>query len=168
MPKSEITQQPDGQGEVDATQQKEFAPITTQEEFDKRISSRLKRQNREFEARNADALEKAAKWEEWQEQNKTDLQKAQEQVEALQGRISAYEARENESRWAHDIAAETGVPAEALRGSTEEEMRAHAESLKPYFAKQTAPVVQSDGFAPSAGGNRTTAQQFAAALDGLI
>ena len=166
MSEPNITQQ-SGENQEPTTPQ--FAPITTQEEFDKRITSRLKRQTREFEARTAELTAKASKWDEWQEQNKTDLQRAQERVAELEAQVSGYEFKESRAAWTAAAAKEYGVPADLLRGDSEEEINAHAEALSAHFAPANkGPVVKSDGFAPRDTAGTSTAAQFAAAIDGIL
>lgn len=102
------------------------------------------------------------------EGEKSDLQKAIERAEKAEGERNALQAEKDKSSWASEVAKATGVPAEVLRGSTKEEMEAHAEALKPHFSKSAAPVVGSDGFAPAAGAAVTNAERFARALDGIF
>lgn len=175
MSEPNITQNEGNQsGATGAANEKVFTPIQTQEELNKVISNRLKRQSREFEARTAELNEKAAKWDEWQEQNKTDLQKAEERVAALERQVSEYTQREIRDTWLTEVSDELGIPKDALTcvsGSTKEEISANAERLKPFIASQKenpAPYIGSDGFAPSSNAGHTTAQQFANAIEGLI
>lgn len=95
----------------------------------------------------ADANEEAARrLAEIEEQSKSELQKAQERADAAEARLrerdeaerAAQEqaAREAEiAEIAAEIATTTGVPAAALRGTTREEIAAHAEALKPLLGK---------------------------------
>lgn len=174
MSEPNITQTNNQPGATGDAGEKAFTPIQTQEELNKVISNRLKRQSREFEARTAELSDKAAKWDEWQEQNKTDLQKAEERVAALERQVSEYTQRETRNTWLTEVADELGIPRDALScvsGSTKEEISANAERLKPFISAQKenpAPYVGSDGFAPSGNAGRTTAQQFASAIEGLI
>lgn len=69
------------------------------------------------------------------------------QVASLTAELEGYRKKEQQRAMAEAVSEETGVPAEVLRGGTEEEMRAHAESLKAYIGKPSAPYVGSDGFA---------------------
>lgn len=86
--------------------------------------------------------EKAARLDEIEEQAKTELQKAQERAEAaekwrVERETADRTAQEQAARKAElaEIAAElvkgTAVPAEALAGSTREELQAHLDVLKP-------------------------------------
>lgn len=100
--------------------------------------------------------------------DKSELQKATERAEEAEAKLGALQAEKDKSTWAQEVSKATGIPADVLRGSTKEEMEAHAEALKPHFAKDAAPVVNSDGFAPKSGAAMTNAERFAHALDGIL
>lgn len=102
------------------------------------------------------------------EGEKSDLQKAIERAEKAEGERNALQAEKDRNSWAQEVSKATGVPADVLRGATKEEMEAHAESLKPHFSGNAAPVVNSDGFAPAAGAAATNAERFAQALEGIL
>lgn len=76
---------------------------------------------------NAEAAKRLA---EIEESNKSEAQKHAERLEAAEKRLAEYERREQVSAWADEVSKDTGVPAAALRGSSLEEMQAHAETLK--------------------------------------
>lgn len=138
-------------GETGSEPSREFASITTQEEFDKRIGERIARQQRTFDSQHSTLAEKAKKYDEWQQSNMTDLQKAEALAKTLQEELDGYKTKESVAAWAKEVSEATGVPAEALRGSTKEEIEAHAESLKQFFpATPVAPVVAGDGKQPAA------------------
>lgn len=87
----------------------------------------------------ADYKQKAEKFDELQKSSQTDAQRAEEAEKEL----AAYKAKEQAAMWAAEVSKDTGVPAELLRGSTKEDIESHAESLKPYFSKPAAPVVDT-------------------------
>lgn len=89
------------------------------------------------------------------------------QLDAANAELSVFKAGEQKRQWAAEVAEEKGVPAEALRGETKEEMEAHAETLQKYM-NPAAPVVRGDGRTPSQTPGTTTRDQFANALEGLI
>ena len=119
-----------------------------------------------------DALKgEARKWEDRSKSNYDELQKAQsglaerdEAVKAATERLTEFETANSDMKArleeidrekAHaellaGVAKETGVDASVLRGSTKEELEAHAESLKSVF-KPSAPVI--DGQAKTPGGS---------------
>lgn len=126
---------------------REFVPIASQEEFDKRIGALIKREREKYQ--NYDEYKAAhEELEKIREADKTELQKAAERAEAAEAQLAEYEAAEQERAWKQDVSDATGVPADALRGATKEEIEQHAESIKRYFAKDSAPVVSGDGMQP--------------------
>lgn len=126
---------------------KEFAPIDSQEEFDKRIGARIKRESEKFQ--NYEEYKAAhEELEKIKEADKTELQRAAERAEAAEARLAEYETAEQEKAWKQEVSEATGVPADALRGATKEELEQHAESIKRCFAKDAAPVVSGDGMQP--------------------
>ena len=72
----------------------------------------------------------------------------QRQKEELEG----FKQEKQVNDWKKSIAAETGVPADVLRGTTEEDIRAHAEALAPHFKEHSAPVVDGEGKQPPVSG----------------
>ena len=89
------------------------------------------------------------------------------QLDAANAELSVFKAGEQKRQWAAEVSQEKGVPAEALRGETKEEMEAHAETLQKYM-NVSAPVVRGDGKTPSRTAGTTTRDQFANALEGII
>lgn len=128
-----------------------FSPINTQEEFDKAIKARLARENSKAEERfkqtHADVFEKAKQFDALEEANKTELQRAQEQLASVTKELEDFRHREELNSWAAEVSKDTGVPANLLRGNTKEEMQSHAEQLKE-FVSPAAPVVTGEGTKP--------------------
>lgn len=81
--------------------------------------------SRKNEARMKENAEKARLYDEAQEQGKSELQKAQEAAAKAEARAAAMEAEVMRAK----VAASTGVDADLLSGSSEEELRASAERL---------------------------------------
>ena len=81
--------------------------------------------SRKNEARMKENAEKARLYDEAQEQGKSELQKAQEAAAKAEARAAAMEAEVMRAT----VAASTGVDADLLSGSSEEELRASAERL---------------------------------------
>lgn len=163
MPEESTSTQTDGMESSPAG----FSPITTQEEFDAAIKTRLDRQKKSFEDAHKDEFEKARLYDEIQEGNKTELEKAIEETARLESELEAIKKRDQIAEWKREISKETGVPEDVLRGDTEEDIQAHADSLKSHFSTKSG-FVSSDGFAPSKTEKRSTASQFAEALDKVI
>lgn len=110
-----------------------------------------KANSRKWEGRSKANAAKAKEYDQLKQSQMSDSEKLDavrrelEEVTAERDRLTAERSRE---QWAAEVSRETGVPAELLRGSTKEEMEAHAESIKPYIARPTAPVVAGDGSQP--------------------
>lgn len=114
----------------------------TQEQVNKlvgeaRVKERAKYANYDEYKTAADELSKI------KEADKTELQKANEKAEALAAERDALLSEKNAAAWKKEVSEATGVPADALEGATKEAIEAHAERLKPYFAKDAAPVVDT-------------------------
>lgn len=132
-----------------------FSPITSQEELDRILKHRLKRAEESFRKDNQDAFDKAKAYD--------DLMGRSTE---LQAELDALKKSSQVAEWMQQAAKDTGVPVEVLRGETEEEIRAHAESLKPHFEKKRG-YVGSDGFAASSA-PLSTRDQFARALENTL
>ena len=115
---------------------------------------------------NEDAARRLA---EIEEANKTEAQRAQDRIAELESENSKYKQREQQAAWRAEVAEATGVPAEALRGSTLEEMQEHAETLKPFIATPSEPEPEKDKPVPTVDqtpgtpGNVPLSEQIAAA-----
>lgn len=121
--------------------------------------------SRQWEQRakeNKDAAERLAQLEDAQ---KTAEQKQAERVQELERENAGFKAERQQRAWAKEVSTETGVPAEVLRGSTLEEIQAHAELLKPAYEEPEKPgpsPVTTIGQQP-ASGNVSLKDQIAAA-----
>ncbi len=152
----------------------EYTPPATQADLDRIIGERLSRERAKF-ADYEDLQAKAAQLDAITEADKTEQQKLQEQLAASEARVAEYELADKIRGWASEIAKETGVPAELLRGGTEAEMRAHAEALKTAGIGQAetsvktglGPYVPGEGSQPDKPvGN--TGDMFAAFLENQL
>jgi len=85
-----------------------FAPITSQEDFERRLAERLDRERKKY-ADYADAKKKAAEYDKYVEAQKTEEQKRQERLEALERELTETRTRVRES------AVRTAIVAEAAR-----------------------------------------------------
>ncbi len=88
--------------------------------------------SRKNESRMKENAEKARLYDEAQEQGKSELQKAQEAAANAEARAAAMEAEALRAK----VAAATGVDADLLAGSSEEELRASAERLLAWRGAQ--------------------------------
>lgn len=98
--------------------------------------------------------------------NQTDLEKAITRAEKAESELQEILLNKQISEWKEEVSKETGVPIEAINGTTREDMEACAESLKKYFPQSDpkSPFIASDGFAPSHVPTKTTRELFAEAL----
>lgn len=134
-----------------------FEPIETQEAFDAAIKTRLERERRkvegEIEAKYADygeLAEKAKAYDEAREAEKSELEKANERIAALEGEKAKREEADKAAALRRKVASEKGVPEDLISGSDEEAMGASADRLLE-FAKEKRPSGAQD---PSAGSFR--------------
>lgn len=105
----------------------------TQEQLDAIIGDRLSRERAKYA--DYDALkEKAGKYDELEQANKTELQKEREKAEQLQKQLDDLTAANTVRQVREKVAKDTGLPAELLTASTEEECKKQAEAILK-FAK---------------------------------
>jgi septal ring factor EnvC (AmiA/AmiB activator) len=108
-----------------------------------------KAEARKWEARSKENKTAADELAQLKEAEKSEIQKANEKAAKAEAKANAYELEKSIVGWKADVSKKTGIPAEVLAGSTEEEIEAHAASLAPYFKKHPAPVVKGDGYRPA-------------------
>lgn len=106
-----------------------YTPPATQDELNKIVEARLARERAKF-ADYDDLKTKASEYDKVTEASKTELQKERERAEAAERKAAAYEAKEQVAAWASEIVKGSSIPANALRGSTKEELTEHFEVLK--------------------------------------
>lgn len=79
----------------------------------------------------------------------TEAEKAAARTADLEARVKGYETKEQVNAWKAEVSKETGVPAEALAGSTRDEIAAHAAVLKSLITSEPqalrGPVVPTEG-----------------------
>lgn len=90
---------------------------------------------------------KAAKYDEAEEANKSELQKAVERANNLEAELAGIKKSEEIRQTREKIATETGIPAHLLTGDTEEACKAQAEAIKA-FATPNYPKVKDSGEIP--------------------
>lgn len=113
-------------------QHTDFEPITSQEVLDKIVQSRLARER--------------AKYQDYDE-----LKAKAEKFDSTEAELSALKADKQLDEWKQQVSKDAGVPADALRGTTLEELTAHGEVLKSLLkSRPTAPVVPDVGKQPEA------------------
>lgn len=116
----------------------------------------------EAPATEVDWKAKARDWEARSKQNHKDLQAAQQQLEEVQAQVSAltetneslslqvheFETERDRQILAREVAEEVGVQVEVLRGSTREELVAHANQIKAFSDALQRPVVPRQADTP--------------------
>lgn len=121
----------------------------TQEEVDAIIEKRLARANSKFSDYD-DLKAKAAKFDEVENANKSELQKAQEREAELQKQVDAYTSEKQQQEWKAEVSKKTNVPADLLRGSSLEEIQTHAEQLSAVLnPKPKGAPLHNQGTQPS-------------------
>lgn len=135
----------------------------TQAELDAVVKDRLKREREKY-SDYEDLKAKAAKFDEAEEANKTELQKVTERAKALEDELNGLKEAEKLRTMRAEVAKETGIPANLLTGSTEDECKAQAEAIKAFAQPQGYPKVRdSSGLsvqASSVANGATTKAQF--------
>lgn len=105
----------------------------SQEQVDAIVRDRLAREREKYKDYNS-LKSKAAEYDKQQEASKTELQKAQEQTEALRKELSGLKEQEKIRSIRTKVSGETGVPSELLTGDSEEDCKTQAEAILK-FAK---------------------------------
>lgn len=130
----------------------------TQDEVNRIVTSRLSKYS-DYDELKA----KAEKFDEAEEANKSELEKALEKANKLQTELDDLH-RQNTVRAVRDeVSQTTGVPASLLTGNTKEECEAQAKAIADYKA-QTAPNAYpsvKDGGDPQLNVKKSTRDQFA-------
>lgn len=125
-----------------------FTPITTQEDLDKVIGARLAREREKYS-------------------DYDDLKAAASKLADAEARLAQIDAQAALDKIRNDVAQEAGVPADLLRGSTKDELTAHAaviaEALK---ARPSVPVIPTQGATPSVSDADSARRAFAQELFG--
>ena len=120
-------------GDAASAQETSAAAEATAQQVDWEAEARKwKELSRKNESRMKENAEKARLYDEVQEQGKSELQKAQEAAAKAEARAAAMEAEAMRAK----VAAATGVDADLLSGSSEEELRASAERLLAWRGAQ--------------------------------
>lgn len=129
----------------------------TQDDLDRIVGERLSRERAKYA--DYDALrEKAARLDQLEEASKTELQKAQEKAEALQQELDGLKQAAEIRKVRDKVSQETGVPANLLTASTEEDCKAQAEAIKAYAAPAYPEV--KDGGEVKHTGTGSTREKF--------
>lgn len=130
----------------------------TQDEVNKVVQERLARERAKFEGYE-ELKQKAAKFDEIEESNKTELQKAQEKAAELEAKLTAFEQEKTTREMREKVAQEKGIPADLLTGNSEEDCNAQADKILEFAKSNGYPMIKDAG-EPKTTGKSTTKQQF--------
>ena len=131
--------------ETQTSQTAEEQKTFTQEEVDALIKKRLARVKSDVPADYEELKSKAQKFDELEEANKTELQKATEQLEKLKSDIAKRDEADKLRAIKAQVSKDTGVPAELISGANEDEMKEFAEQVAKFAKKDSAPTLDHAG-----------------------
>lgn len=148
-----------------STEVKEFQAITSQEDFDKAIQARIARERAKIPTDYEELKAAKAELDKIRESQKTEAEKVQERLDAAEKRAVELELKATRA----EVAAAKGVPVELLTGGTQEELEASADALIAFRGEQkSAPSSSAIGRANTTNGTATTADAFAAFVEGQL
>ena len=116
----------------------------TQAEVDAIVSERLKRDRQKYSDYET-LKEKAGKFDEMEEANKSELQKAVDRSNALQAELDKIKAANTIRDIRAKVAEETGVPANLLTATTEEGCKEQAQGILEFSNPKSYPAVRDGG-----------------------
>lgn len=133
-------------------------PITieSQEKFNELVSTRLAREKTKQDQLQSQLDVVTAEKQDLESKNNQLTQRATAAEQWKQERESA----DTHATLVKQIAEEFSLDSSVLRGSTEEELRSHAEVLKPLVQQPVAPVVPGAGQSPNKNSDPDPAREF--------
>lgn len=133
--------------------------LFTQDELDGIVKDRLQRERAKYA--DYDSLkDKAAKFDAIEEENKTELQKANDKAAELQKELDDIKKANTIRQMREKVAKDSGVPVELLTAETEDECVELARKIVNFAKPNGYPNVKDGGEARFTG-KRTTRDQFA-------
>ena len=126
----------------------EFEPITSQEQLDGVLKSRLAREREKVRGQFSDYDElkqAAAKYRELQDAEKSDLQRANERIAELEASAKKRDEADRLRELRSKVSRATGVPAELISGSDEDSMTTFAKSVAEFAKRPSAPRLSEAG-----------------------
>lgn len=116
----------------------------TQEELNSIVSERLKRESSKYEDYE-ELKAKAARLDELEEANKSEIEKAKAKAEKLQSELEAIKKTNEVREVRQKVSDETKVPANLLTGDTEEACREQAKAILEFAKPSGYPSVKDGG-----------------------
>ena len=132
----------------------------TQAEVDAIVGERLKRDRAKY-ADYDDMKAKAEKFDQMEEANKSELQKAIERGNALETELEALRTANSIRDIRQNVAEQTGVPVALLTGNTQEECEEQDKKILEFKNPNGYPKVRDGGEITKNIGKPSTKQQFA-------
>ena len=136
------------QGNATNEENKNETPKTfTQQELDAIVADRLKRERAKYEGFE-DFKTKAMKYDELEEANKSELDKAHERINLLDSELKALKKAEEVRLIREKVAKETGIPAASIgliTGETEEACQAQAKAILEIAQPNGYPQIPDGG-----------------------
>lgn len=134
----------------------------TQADVDRIVGERLydaKKKFGDYEELKA----KAAQFDEFQEKNKTELEKANEKAEKLQKELEGLKKQGEIAEMRAKVSKDTGVPAECLSGNDEESCKAQATAILAFAKPSGYPGAKKDtpNHTNSSSSNNDAMREFA-------
>jgi hypothetical protein len=146
------------QGIQENPDQQQEPKVYTQDEVNKVVQERLARERAKFEGYE-ELKQKAAKFDEIEENNKSELQKAQEKAAELEAKLTAFEQEKTTREMREKVAQEKGIPADLLTGNSEEDCNAQADKILEFAKTNGYPMIKDAG-EPKNNPKTTTKQKF--------
>lgn len=124
-------------------------PITVEDQaaFDKLVGTRLTREREKF-ADYDDLKAQVATLTEATKTHDDALAAAVKRAEDAEGKVAARDEADAFAKVRTEVATAAGLPADVLRGTTKEELEAHAAALKPLITAPKGPVIPNQGDTP--------------------
>lgn len=130
----------DNNQEIKQAEEKTF----TQAELNAIVQKRIGEVSAKYE--NFEELKaKALKFDEIEEQSKSELQKANEKAIALEKELESMKKADSVRKIREEVAAELGVPSNLLSGDTKEACEAQAKGILSFAKPNAYPSVKDDG-----------------------
>lgn len=148
------------QGTTTAEEQGTETKTFTQDEVNAIIADRVNREKAKYA--DYDTLkEKAGKFDQAEEANKTELQKQTERADKLQADYDNLTRSMQIKEMKEKVSKETGVPENLLTAETEEECKAQASAILAFAKPGSYPNVKDAGEVQKVSGKKNTRDQFA-------
>ena len=137
----------------------------TQAELNAIVQKRLGEQAAKY-GNYEELKEKASKFDQIEEQSKSELQKVTERADALQKDLDGMKKADAVRLIRESVSKETGVPVHLLHGETKEECEEMAKAIMSYAKPSAYPAVKDGGEVRNMGTGKTR-DQFANWLNSL-